>query len=78
MFTFDTNALIYYFAGRDPLVSFITEHREELFFVPTVVIAEFLSYPTLDRTIERLFKQFLNDVIIVNLDLAIAKRASSL
>ncbi len=78
MFTLDTNALIYYLAGRTSLIAFIAERREALFFVPTVVVAEFLSYPALDRTTERLFEQFLNDVVIVNLDLTIAKRASSL
>ena len=78
MFTLDTNALIYYLAGRTALIDFVAERREALFFVPTVVVAEFLSYPALNRTTERLFEQFLNDVVIVNLDLAIAKRASSL
>ncbi len=55
MFTFDTNALIYYFQGKERLVNFIKEHKDDLFFIPSIVITEFLSFPSLDKESEKNF-----------------------
>jgi predicted nucleic acid-binding protein len=49
MFTFDTNVLIYYFQGRKSTIDFIREHKFDLFFIPSIVITEFLSYPLISK-----------------------------
>ena len=78
MFVFDTNAIIYYLAGREAMVRFVYEQRDALFFVPAIVAAEFFSYPLLDGVTRSLFGKFLNDVVVVNLDLEVAQRAGHL
>jgi predicted nucleic acid-binding protein len=78
MFTFDTNALIYYFQGRKSTVDFIREHKFDLFFIPSIVITEFLSYSLISRETERLFLEMVQSMIIINLDLEIAKYAGYL
>ncbi len=78
MFLFDTNVLIYYRAGRKEVVNFIEKHKEGLFFIPTIVIAEFLSYPLIDKETIAKFEELLKELIIVNLDETIAKEAANL
>lgn len=34
MFTLDTNAVIYYAAGDKNAVSFLSEHKHEIFYLP--------------------------------------------
>jgi len=48
MFTFDTNILIYYADGDEKISAFLEKHENEIFYLPTIVVAEFLSYPLLD------------------------------
>jgi len=78
MFTFDTNALIYYFQGRKSTVDFVREHKFDLFFISSIVITEFLSYPLISRETERLFLEIVKSMIIINLDLEIAQHAGYL
>ena len=78
MFVLDTNALIYYLADREDIVNFINKHRQAIFFIPTIVVAEFLSYPLIDRRVKVLFENFLNDIVLINLDLEVAKQAAKL
>ena len=78
MFLFDTNVLIYYRAGKKEIVNFIEKHKQDLFFIPTIVIAEFLSYPLIDIPTIKEFDSLLKDLIIVNLDETIAKKAAFL
>jgi len=78
MFTFDTNALIYYLAGKEGIIDFIEQNKDALYFIPTVVIVEFLSFKELDTKTLILFERFLKDLIIINLDLEIAKKAGEL
>ncbi|GIW66616.1 MAG: nucleotide-binding protein [Candidatus Parcubacteria bacterium] len=78
MFTLDTNILIYYFNGDQKIFNFINKNKEAVFFMPTVVITEFLSYPKLDNQSEKIFFDLIKDFVIVNLDFEIAKLAGEL
>jgi predicted nucleic acid-binding protein len=78
MFTFDTNTLIYYFQGRKSTVDFVREHKFDLFFIPSIVITEFLSYPLISKETEKLFLELVKSIIIINLDLEIARYAGYL
>jgi predicted nucleic acid-binding protein len=78
MFTFDTNTLIYYFQGRKSTVDFVKEHKFDLFFIPSIVITEFLSYPLISKETEKLFLELVKSIIIINLDLEIAQHAGYL
>jgi len=78
MFTFDTNTLIYYFQGRKSTVDFIREHKFDLFYIPSIVITEFLSYPLISKETEKLFLELVKSIIIINLDLEIAQHAGYL
>ncbi|GIW67656.1 MAG: nucleotide-binding protein [Candidatus Parcubacteria bacterium] len=78
MFTLDTNILIFYFNGDQKTFNFINKNKESVFFVPTVVITEFLSYPKLDSQSEKIFFDLIKDFVIVNLDFEIAKLAGEL
>ncbi|MEK7099402.1 MAG: type II toxin-antitoxin system VapC family toxin [Patescibacteria group bacterium] len=76
MFTFDTNILIYLAAGDPKVLNFWTEHRSEIFYVPSIVIAEFLSYPLITSAAAEKFHDFIRQTIIVNLDYPIAAQAA--
>ena len=78
MFIFDTNFLIYYFLGRPEIIEFVENNKDGVFYIPAIVITEFLSYPMLDEKTEGLFRLFLNDLIIVNLDREMAELAGEL
>ncbi|MGC8981587.1 MAG: PIN domain-containing protein [Minisyncoccia bacterium] len=69
---------MYYRAGKKEVVNFIEKHKEDLFLIPTIVIAEFLSYPLIDEETILKFEALLKELIIVNLDETIAKKAANL
>jgi predicted nucleic acid-binding protein len=64
MFTFDTNALIYYLAGKESIIDFIEQNKDALYFIPTVVIVEFLSFKELRYknigAFRKIFERFNN------------------
>ncbi len=78
MFTLDTNILIYYAAGDEKVASFFRRNREEIFYLPTIVAVEFLSYARIDVESTKLFKLFLTQTIPIGLDLALAERAAEI
>lgn len=76
MWVLDTNILVYHAAGEDAAVAFFDEHQRDIFYIPSIVVAEFLSYPLTTESSARAFKEFVSQTIIVNLDFAIAERAA--
>ena len=78
MYTLDTNILIYYAAGDDIVVSFMNKNKNAIFYLPTVVAMEFLSYPLIKPETVLLFKFFLTQVRIVSLDLNLAEQSSEI
>ncbi len=78
MFTLDTNILIYYSAGDEKVAAFLHRNREQIFYLPTIAAAEFLSHPRLDAETTALFKIFLTQTIPIGLDLGLAERAAQI
>ena len=76
MWVLDTNILIYHAAGEEDIAAFLDVHKNGIFYVPSIVIAEFLSYPLITESSARAFKEFVRQTIIVNLDFAIAELAA--
>lgn len=76
MFVLDTNVLIYYAAGDRTVAAFFDLHQREVFYVPSIVALEFLSYPLMTPTVASTFRQFVRQTIMLNLDLPIAERAA--
>lgn len=76
MYVLDTNILIYHAAGEEATATFFNEHRNDIFYVPSIVVAEFLSYPLITESAARAFKSFVSQTIIVNLDFALAELAA--
>lgn len=78
MFTLDTNAVIYYAAGDKNAVSFLSEYKHEIFYLPSIAVAEFLSYPLIDSHTIALFRLFSQQTTIVNLDFYIAELSAEI
>ena len=78
MFALDTNTLIYYAAGQSATEAFFEEHQNSIFYLPSIVVAEFLSYPLITDSSATAFKRFARQTIVVNLDFAIAELAANL
>ena len=76
MFTIDTNVLIYYAAGDADTVEFFRDNQNAVFYLPSIVVAEFLSYPLMTFGVAERFRDFSRQTILVNLDYAIAERAA--
>ena len=76
MFTLDTNILIYYAAGDEHVASFLRDNGNKIFYIPTIVIAEFLSHPLMDERTQALFRLFLSQTTAIGLDTALAERAA--
>jgi predicted nucleic acid-binding protein len=74
----DTNIIIYYAAGDATIAAFLSEHKEDIFYLPSIVAAEFLSFPLIDEQSATLFRLFAQQTIIVNLDFPIAETAARL
>lgn len=70
--------MIYYAAG-DPVVNdFLDSHRYEIFYLPSIVVIEFLSFPSITDDVEDKFKNFAGQTILLNLDYLIAERAAEI
>ena len=78
MFTLDTNILIYHAAGDRKIADFLNKHRYEIFYVPSIVVAEFLSYPLITPEVITRFQDFIRQTIVVNLDYMIAEHAAEI
>lgn len=78
MFTLDTNVLIYFAAGDVGISDFLAEHRSQIFYVPSIVVAEFLSYPLMTPDAAGRFQDFIRQTILINLDYAIAAAAAGI
>jgi predicted nucleic acid-binding protein len=78
MFTLDTNILIYYAAGKKEIVGFMEKNKNAIFYLPSIVIAEFLSYPLIDEETLVKFRAFVYQTIVINLDIRIAELAAGL
>ena len=80
MFTLDTNILIYYASGDKPITKFLLENLEKgvKMFLPTIAVAEFLSYPALTLKDRQLFSLLLDQLSLSELDFRIAVSAADL
>src|SRR3989344_2244468 len=78
MFLLDTNVLIYYARGDASVSDFFVRHERRVFYLPTLVVVEFLSYPLLTSIAIQRFKEFADQTIILDLDFSIAERAAEL
>jgi hypothetical protein len=78
MSTIDTNFLIYYLAGNERIVSFIERNKNSIYFLPTIVIAEFFSYQLIDEETINKFNDSLSAFVIVNLDEFVARMAADI
>ncbi len=78
MFVLDTNVLIYYAAGNREVAGFFDRYEQEIFYLPSIVVAEFLSYPLITQEVINKFRHFASQTIILNLDFAIAELTAEL
>jgi len=80
MFTIDTNILIYYASGDKTIARFLLEQIEKKIplIIPTIVVAEFLSFPALKPTEQKIFSKLLKGLRVCSLTFEIAKQASHL
>jgi len=78
MFVLDTNIIIYYAAGQPEIVEFFQKHKERTFYLPTIVVTEFLSFPLISPGTAYIFKRFAAQTTILDLDFAIAELAAEL
>ena len=76
MYTLDTNILVYRAASEPFAKSFFEEHHSDVFYVPSIAIAEFLSYPLINEIAVSAFHSFISQTIIVNLDVRVAELAA--
>ncbi|PIQ68642.1 MAG: hypothetical protein COV91_03050 [Candidatus Taylorbacteria bacterium CG11_big_fil_rev_8_21_14_0_20_46_11] len=76
MYTLDTNILIYHAASEPFATSFFEERHGDVFYVPSIAIAEFLSYPLINEIAVSAFRSFISQTIIVNLDVRVAELAA--
>jgi predicted nucleic acid-binding protein len=78
MFTVDTNILIYYSAGDSKVIDFFETNKNSIFYLPTIVIAEFLSYPLITEGDQEKFKNFSRQTTLINLDHTVAKLSADI
>ncbi|MBU4298744.1 type II toxin-antitoxin system VapC family toxin [Patescibacteria group bacterium] len=78
MFALDTNILIYYSFADKKVVSFLESNREAIFYLPSIVAVEFLSYPLIDQETITKFRLFVSQTVVINLDLRIAELSAEL
>ena len=78
MFVLDTNFLIYYAGGETSVANFFSQHTNDLLYVPSVVITEFLAYPSLSPKDISDFKNVLSNTVIINLDSPLAEIAGNI
>ena len=78
MYALDTNILIYYAAGDPDILAFLRANENAVFYLPSIVIAEFLSYPLMTPAAAEKFHDFVRQTIVINLDYSIAVRAAAI
>mgnify|MGYP001604471518 CR=1 FL=1 len=78
MFTLDTNVIIYFAAGDPEISNFLAEHRSQVFYVPSIVVAEFLSYPLMTSAAAERLHDFIRQTILINLDYTVAVAAAKI
>lgn len=78
MFLLDTNILIYYAAGDQAVSEFLKDRGADIFYLPSIVAVEFLSYPPITPSTAFAFRRFAYQTIIINLDFPIAEKAAEL
>lgn len=78
MFTIDTNILIYYAAGDKNIAAFFLSREDAVFYLPSIVATEFLSYPLIDAHTIVLFRAFARQTTVIALDLYIAELAADI
>lgn len=78
MFTIDTNILIYYAAGDPDILAFFRTNQNAVFYLPSIAVAEFLSYPLMTPDVAERFRDFSRQTILVNLDYTIAEHAATI
>lgn len=76
MYTVDTNILIYYAAGDERVAEFFIEgfKKEYRFFLPTIAVVEFFSFPALHPEEIELFTSLLVqfEITALTFDIALA------
>lgn len=74
----DTNILIAYLNGEEPSVGFVSGLKQEsrVLFVSSITVAEILSLPSLNESDVKNIKQFLEELITVPFDDALAETAA--
>jgi len=77
MFTVDTNILVYYAAADSKVVEFFDTHKYDTFYLPSIVMVEFLSYPLITPNAIERFREFVHQMLLVNLDFPIAELAAA-
>lgn len=78
MYTLDTNIVIYYAAGDLTVNDFLNLHRYDIFYLPSIVAVEFLSFPSITDDVVNKFRNFVGQTILLNLDFLIAERAAEI
>lgn len=78
MLTLDTNILIYYAAEDKNTVDFLNSRRYEMVYMPSIAAVQFLSYPLITPQEVILFRSFVSQIVMVNLDFPIAETAADL
>lgn len=78
MYTLDTNTVIYYAAGDKNVAAFLLEQWHHAFYLPSIVITEFLSYPLIDTRAIIAFRLFAQQTTIVNLDFQVAELSAEI
>ena len=80
MFTIDTNILVYYGTGEKSVREFVINNleRDTVFFLPTIAVVEFFSFPDLTMQDRVIFQSFISDFRLISLDLDISFWAAHL
>lgn len=78
MFTIDTNILIYYAAADPKVVEFFNDHKYDTFYLPSIAVVEFLSYPLITPDAIEKFRNFAYQTLLLNLDFPVAELAATL
>jgi len=78
VFTLDTNILIYNAANDKAVISFFEDNSRAVFYVPSVVVTEFLSFKLIRPDDVRTFEKFVASTVLINLDFLIAELAAKI
>lgn len=80
MMVLDTNIIILYMNGEESIVEWINRHRSigERFVISPISVVELLSFPRIKE--EEIFRieQWLQFVLLIDIDLSIAREAAQM